>query len=393
MEVLLKDLKWFKGNIAFSGDVRISRGKIKEIGSVLTAGKKERVIHLGNHYLYPGMINGHDHLEMNLYPHMGTPPYKNYTQWAKDIYRPIESPVREIEAIPIRYRLLWGGIKNLISGVTTVVHHNPWHRLLGNNFPVKVLKKYSWAHSLAFDKKVVQNFLSKPNIPFIIHAAEGVDDLARGEIQKLNELGVLKNNTVLIHCVGLSNNEIHLIQDAQASVVWCPTSNFFMFNKTANVLVLKKSVRVALGSDSTMTGPSLLLEEMKVAVKTGQVNSQEVFDMVTSTPMEIFNLPDQSIKNGAEADLLILPIDNVNYYENLLDQKPETIVAVFVQGKFMFGEESLAKSLHLKLHRWKMGSAVKAIAFDVADLRTNILKKSQAHPLNGNPLWQMLNGD
>jgi cytosine/adenosine deaminase-related metal-dependent hydrolase len=123
------------------GDVRISGGKILDTGETLVTKKNDKVAHFDNHYLYRGLINSHDHLEMNLYSRMGTPPYQNYTEWARDIYKPNDSPVKEIESIPIKYRLLWGGIKNLISGVTTVVHHNPWRYSLGHYFPVNVLKK------------------------------------------------------------------------------------------------------------------------------------------------------------------------------------------------------------------------------------------------------------
>ncbi|NJM24409.1 MAG: hypothetical protein HC859_01660 [Bacteroidia bacterium] len=142
-------------------------------------------LHFGNHYLYPGLINAHDHLEMNLYPRLGRPPYTNFTQWATDIRQPDESPVKEIEAIPIGDRLLWGGIKNLISGATVVVHHNPWQRQLGRHeFPVLVPKKIAWTHSLTYHNKVRKPWLSGSNIPFVMHAAEGTDDAAAREFFK-----------------------------------------------------------------------------------------------------------------------------------------------------------------------------------------------------------------
>ena len=394
MEVLLKDLTWINGNDRFTGDFRISRGKIQQIGTHLIANKKERVISFGNHYLYPGLINAHDHLEMNLYPHMGSPPYKNYTQWANDIYRPKESPVKEIESIPVKYRFLWGGIKNLISGVTTVIHHNPWDRMLGRrDFPVRVLKQYTWAHSLAFDEKVIKNFPSRSTIPFIIHAAEGIDDAARDEIRQLQEMGVLKKNTVLIHAVGISKRDIQMIEEAHASVVWCPSSNFFMFGQTADIMALKKGVTIALGSDSTMTGPHSLFEEMRVAEKTGQVTAREVFGMVTTAPAKIFSLPYRGIVEGGDADLLIVPVLNADYYENLLHQQAPQVTAVFADGKFMFGDFSLVEDLNLKLHRWKLGNSVKGIAFDMAELKGAILKKTDVNNLKSNPLWQMVAGD
>jgi len=111
LKFLLKNLKWAKDGKLFDGDIRLGSGKIVEVNESLTPRRDDRVIRFDNHYLYRGLINSHDHLEMNLYPLMGKPPYNNYTEWARDIYRPHESPVKEIESVPVRYRLLWGGIK------------------------------------------------------------------------------------------------------------------------------------------------------------------------------------------------------------------------------------------------------------------------------------------
>src|SRR5580700_9562860 len=70
--------------------------------------------------LLPGLVNAHDHLEFNLFPQLGTRAYNNATEWAADIHRPNDSPVKEHIAIPMPVRLMWGGIRNLLSGVTTV---------------------------------------------------------------------------------------------------------------------------------------------------------------------------------------------------------------------------------------------------------------------------------
>ena len=46
-------------------------------------------------------------------------------------------------------RLLIGGLKNLLSGVTTVAHHDPFYPFLSNpHFPTRVISDYGWSHSL-----------------------------------------------------------------------------------------------------------------------------------------------------------------------------------------------------------------------------------------------------
>src|SRR5262245_32628789 len=111
MNLLLKGLTWKHNLNLLKGDVRISKGLIQEIGINLTPLEQNMGLQFKNHYLYPGLINAHDHLEMNLYPRLGNPPYHNYTEWGSDIYKPKESPIKEIEKIDLKDRLLWGGLK------------------------------------------------------------------------------------------------------------------------------------------------------------------------------------------------------------------------------------------------------------------------------------------
>ena len=70
--------------------------------------------------ILPGLINAHDHLEYALFPRLGSGPYPSATEWARDIYHPTKSPVREQLRVPKRLRLIWGGLRNLLAGVVEV---------------------------------------------------------------------------------------------------------------------------------------------------------------------------------------------------------------------------------------------------------------------------------
>lgn len=388
MDLLLKNLQWHDGANNCRGDVRISKGIFYEVADNLPQKKNEHVQVFKNHFIYPGLINAHDHLEMNLYPKLGTPPYANYVEWANDIYKPKQSPIKEIERLPIKDRLLWGGLKNLISGATTVVHHNPWHRFLGKEkFPVRVLKKIAWAHSLQFEKKLAYKFPKKFEIPFVIHAAEGIDALAFSEVPALDSLGLMKENTVIIHAIALTQKDIDLFARNRSSVVWCPASNYYMFNQTAQVDKLMKNVRVALGSDSTLTGSSTLLDEIRVAAKTNYVTAMEIFSMVTAIPAAVFGLVTPAVRALLPADFFITPIVHENYFENLIMQQPKDIELVVTKGRPRLAGSGEHKTLNNLMH---VQGTPKYSDIDIASLKRRTEKKVGGSTLELNPLWNLI---
>lgn len=218
----------------------------------------------------PGLINAHDHLEFALFPRLGSRPYANATDWARDIYRPAESPVREHLLVPKTLRLMWGGLRNLAAGVTTVCHHNPYERVFDDDFPVRVVKSYGWAHSLAFQANLRECFEVTPSgAPFLVHAGEGTDDQAAEEIFQLRDLGVLNERTVLIHAVGFRKEGWELIRNAGAGIVWCPRSNLFTLGRTIPQEMLASGVPIALGTDSPLTAEGDLLDEIRVSAELG----------------------------------------------------------------------------------------------------------------------------
>ena len=94
--MLLRDLHWYSREKDGRGDIRITRGNIEEIGRGLAPRRGEKVIDLRDSLALPGLINVHDHLELNLLPIRGHPPYSNLSGYVADVYRPEESPLRDL---------------------------------------------------------------------------------------------------------------------------------------------------------------------------------------------------------------------------------------------------------------------------------------------------------
>ena len=247
-------------------------------------------MNLDGHVRLPGLINAHDHLEFNLFPKLGNGPYRNATDWARDIHHPDRSPVREHLRVPKAVRLWWGGLKNLLSGVTTVCHHNPYEpRVFGPDFPVRVVRRMTWAHSLEFEPHL--NGRRRADWPFIIHCAEGIDAGARREVESLDAKGALDSRTAIVHGVGLTPSGIELVRRRGAALIWCPTSNLSMFGRTISSAVLHSGLPIALGTDSALSAPVDLLDELAVARRF--VPADRAYAMITSEPARILRLPER----------------------------------------------------------------------------------------------------
>ena len=304
---------------------------------------------LSGHLLLPGLVNAHDHLEFNLFPRLGKGPYPNAFDWARDIHRPRESPVREHLLVPKRARLLWGGLKNLLSGVTTVAHHNPYDRhLFTRGFPVRVVRETGWAHSLDFCTDVMECYRSSPaGWPFIIHAAEGSDDRARAEIGRLDAMGALTGRTVLVHAVGATQAQLEAVRTRRASIVWCPRSNLFTIGQTVSKEVLKSGVLVALGTDSAITAEGDLIDEIGIAEEAGQLRREKIYDMITVNAARVLRLnkAQGTIRPFGVADVIAVRDKGQTPAEALVRLHPEMVMIagriMAVSDRFASGAEDL----------------------------------------------------
>lgn len=286
--------------------------------------------------ILPGLINSHDHLEFNLFPRLGHGPYPNFEKWADEIFHPDSSPVLEHLSVPKPVRLWWGGIKNLLSGVTTVCHHNAYEEnIFGYDFPVRVVKRYGWAHSLQFGKHVRRAFLSTPSgAPFIIHLAEGSDRRSADEIFALDRLGALDPRTVIVHGVGLTAPGRELLRRRGAALVWCPTSNRFTLGTTLDPTCISQSDRASLGSDSALTAEGDLLDEIRAAHREG-MDPGRIYSMVTGYAADVLRLRngEGKLEPGSIANLLVVKRKDETPAGMLMSTRLNSIEMVMVSGK------------------------------------------------------------
>jgi cytosine/adenosine deaminase-related metal-dependent hydrolase len=228
-----------------------------------------QIIDLEGYTIFPALINAHDHLELNHFPRIKfRDRYDNAHQWGEDVSARLDDePFKSLRAYGLKDRCFIGGLKNLLCGALTVAHHNPPHKcLFVSDFPVRVLRRYGWAHSLHFssEEEIVRSYrATPPDAPWFIHLAEGTDEIAAGEYRRLKALGCVGKNTVIVHGMGMTDEDIADAARIVRGLVVCPTTNCYLLGKTADVEAwMGHGGRVWIGSDSRLTADGDLLDEL-----------------------------------------------------------------------------------------------------------------------------------
>lgn len=319
-------------------DVKVIKGIIAEISHRIDSSPKDISVDLQGQCVIPGLINAHDHLEFNLFPPLGNPPYANYLEWTKDVRSNNTEIINEVLSVPLKYRLLWGAYKNIFSGVTTIVHHNQYYQHFYFNFPIEVFRNYNWIHSLELDPGLSKKLSKSSKKPLMIHIAEGTDETAKGELRKLYELNGLTERTIIVHGIGLTEEDILLVEQYQTPLIWCPSSNNFLYNATAPIKQLIGKIPIALGTDSAISNGISMFKEMREARKITQLSLSDILDMATRSPAAMFNIQKGRVETGASADFLIFESIELNPLEAVLTLNPSNYRCLVRNGFPIYGD-------------------------------------------------------
>ena len=307
---------------------------------------------------YPPFINSHEHLIGNWVPRAGeNHPYITTDIWVEEMKKS-ESFIERNKVFThngsfdltrgnANLLAFLGIYKNIFSGCPVVQDHAPNQKeAYYANFPIEVIKDYKQCHSLSMGnwwggKSAQEEWKeSKGIMPFILHLAEGKDESAKSDFRKLEELGLLQPNTLIIHGIALTPEEIKKCAQKGVSICCCPDSNVFLIGKTIDLKsCIKYGVNLVLGTDSTMSGSINMLAEIKfTANKYTFLSSKELYRMITENAQKALFLPESYGKVELNTPHLML-VKNIkdDPFENILDLKTKDIELLIHRGIPLYG--------------------------------------------------------
>jgi cytosine/adenosine deaminase-related metal-dependent hydrolase len=321
--------------IEFSDGIIINSGSERQYDFT---NKDQFKLDFENVIAFPGLINSHDHLEFNLFPKLGNKKYSDYIEWGEDIHNVNIEIIEEIKQIPVDLRFKFGIYKNLLNGITAVVHH-------GNSFDLQnplidVITNYNYLHSVRLEKnwKLKLNNLFNYK-PVVVHIGEGTNAESFEEIEKLIKWNFLKKRLVGIHAIKMNERQAEFFK----AVIWCPDSNYFLYGETCPAKRLSSKCSVLFGTDSAVSADWNLWNHLRLARSLNQLDDKQIYDSLTNTASNFWNISAHKLlSKGSSADLVVAEQKvSQNIIDSFFKINPENILMVIKRGEILLLDKSL----------------------------------------------------
>jgi cytosine/adenosine deaminase-related metal-dependent hydrolase len=359
-------------------DVRVERGAVR---APTGAAGGDVEVDLEGRFLLPALVNAHDVLDLSTLPPLGAPPHTSLYEWTRAAERDLGWLAPAL-SVPLVDRLFLGGLRNLLAGVGAVLHHHPDHRSLGQaGFPVRVQRRYGFAHSPGLTAALRRTYrTSDRRVPWLVRAVEGSDPSLRAELDVLAAANVLRQNTVIVHGTALAAEDAPRLAAARASVVWCPESDLHLYGRTAPFAALRRGgVSVGLGSDAPSAGARDALSNLAAARHEGVLDDSALLRLATRDSAAVARLAPGGFEEGAPADLLA-----VGAPERLLEGDRLAVALLLVRGEVACGEPSLLRQAGRAGVEISLDGGRHALAEPFARRLATILRR---HPAVRGAVW------
>lgn len=330
-------------------------------------------------YIFPGLIDNHNHAQWNALPKWRAPASKTYKsryEWLidknylKDVNKVFFDGIgnTHLDYASIKY----AEVRAIIGGTTMIqsTYSNPQPELLVRNLDATYGADSRIQDITGISEEEIYRFrtgLASGKLRRIfLHVAEGFDDKCMREFAELKSRGLARPGVVVIHGIGLSRQDFQAMFRAGMFLVWSPKSNDVLYKRTAKVRdALEEGVTVALSPDWTITGSNNMLEELKVAHDYsqkelgGRITDFQLFQMATSNAAKVAGVDERlgRIAFGYAADLFLAPKLDPNPFVSLIKTNPRDIHLVFIDGSPLYGDAD-------ELRKWIPGDSLDPIPLE-----------------------------
>lgn len=337
--------------------------KIEEIGDMRDFKYKDEVYDCKGSIVMPGLINCHTHVYSTFARGMNIPfNPKNFVDILYQLWWKLDA---NLDKESVYYSGLIYGIDCIKCGVTTIIdHHASGLYIKGSLMELKnslcdylglrgifcfessdrfnidecieenieFCKEISDKHCGVFGMHASLSLSDKSlkkisevigNIPIHIHVAESIDDVldcyekyGKSIVERFDSFNLLKENSILAHCVHINEKEAQIIFERNCYVVLNPTSNMNNAVGISNYDMLRKNnIKCMVGNDglgANITRDYLnILFAMKNRLKNPTKFSLEDLKNVINNGYEyvskMLGIKIGRIEKGYCADLIVVP--------------------------------------------------------------------------------------
>jgi putative selenium metabolism protein SsnA len=379
-------------------EIEIKNEKILRIGKCgENSDQNIKKIDLGGRLVLPGLVNPHHHLYSALATGLSPiGPVNNFTQRLEHLWWHLDKTLDEES---IYYSAINGLMQSVRYGVTTVVdHHASMGAVSGSlNIIKKAFKEMGVKGLLCYEisdrageaslqTQIDENIdfwkenKNDPNIkglmglhanftlseksmkaiskqkpeelPVHIHCGEDVADFKfcqkqgyQGPVDRLHAFGLLSKDTLLAHCIHLSDKDYKLLDQIDPKIISNPESNA---NNNVGVMNTDKIKKYVLGTDG-MTGNILGTMRSHFLQRHGNIADPMGILFENTTNMIKPYFPDTGkLQAGALANLAItnyrpvttLTLDNL-FYHLMFGVQGKEMYMTIADGKIIFSDNKI----------------------------------------------------
>jgi cytosine/adenosine deaminase-related metal-dependent hydrolase len=323
----------------------------------------------------PGLINPHDHISFaNNAPYVAADPtirYDHRHEWRKGAGP--NKPKITTAGTASKVHEQFAELRFVMGGATSTVSAGGEPGLLRNldtaaqleGLTIKKVESDTFPLDDS-DGQMIEmgcNYGGNPTLPvdiedldgYLPHIAEGVNLAARNEFlcTSTGASDLIASQTSIVHAIGFTANDVEVVRNDLAKVVWSPRSNVSLYGNTASVTMLDAlGVSISLGTDWMPSGSMNVLRELKCADElntvyfNGHFSDADLWKMVTTNASLAAGgeVAVGMLKPAYVADIAIFNGKARKYHRAVVGANVDDVVLVVRGGKVLYGDEELLGS-------------------------------------------------